>query len=229
VKTTFLPIDHEAFDSLTSEARYWVGFLMADGCLTLAKRTRKSGKTVFYKMIALNLSVKDVTHIRRFREFLKSKHKITVYTYNTNFGRTTQARFAFISPSIWHRLLNLGVKPRKSKGCSIDDSLAVDRDFWRGIIDGNGSVYISRSGKTKVPFIQLCACSKLAEQFKNYVKKLTGCTYAISKTSSQFCFTVKCNGWNAYCVIKTLYKDANVALKRKQKTANQIMEVSLVD
>src|SRR5216683_3432093 len=92
---TFLPINHAAFDALTPEARYWAGFLMADGCLSLAKRRRKNGKIVFYKLVSVQLKVTDCSHLFKLRRFLHSGHKITVCHYKTGFGWTTQARFAF--------------------------------------------------------------------------------------------------------------------------------------
>ena len=224
MQTSFIPIDHAAFDRLTPDARYWVGFLMADGCLTLAKRVRKNGKTVFYKMIALSLSAKDKAHVKRFREFLKSKHKITVYTYDTSFGRTTQARLAFISPSIWERLRALGIKPRKTEGCSIDSSLAFDRDFWRGVIDGDGSVLLANSKHSKrQAIIRLNGCLQLLNQFQAYVTAVTGNTYKISIHPTVKNFgELKLGSKPAQQLISTLYANASIALTRKLKKAQQI-------
>ena len=224
MQTNFLPINHAAFDDLTPDARYWVGFLMADGCLTLAKRVRKNGKIMFYKMIALSLSAKDKAHVKRFREFLKSKHKITVYTYDTSFGRTTQARLAFISPSIWKRLRALGIKPRKTEGCSVDSSLAFDRDFWRGVIDGDGSVLLTKNKHTKrQTIIRLNGCLQLLNQFQAYVAAVTGNIYKISIHPTVKNFgELKLSSKPARRLISVLYTNASVALTRKLKKAQQI-------
>ena len=197
---------------------------MADGCLTLAKRTRKNGKIVFYKMVALSLSAKDKAHVKRFREFLKSKHKITVYTYNASFGRTTQARLAFISSPIWDRLLVLGIKPRKTEGCSVDDSLAFDRDFWRGVIDGDGSVLLANSKQSKrQPIVRLNGCLQLLNQFQAYVATVTGNTYKISIHPTVKNFgELKLGSKPARRLISVLYTNASIALTRKLKKAQQI-------
>ena len=223
MKTTFLPIDHAAFGTLTPEARYWTGFLMADGCLTLAKRTRKSGKTVFYKMIALCLNIKDRAHVKRFRKFLKSKHKITVFSYRSAFCWTTQARFAFISPSIWKRLCALGVKPRKSQGCSISRLLAFDRDFWRGVIDGDGTVMFTKSYNKRRPIINLNGCPRLLRQFQRFVKQVLGKVYKINFDPRVKNFgTIAVTGKSAALFARILYENASVALTRKLKRARQI-------
>src|ERR1700676_2904171 len=53
---------------LNEESAYWIGFLMADGCI---KNTRKG-----YRVINLELTETDLNHIEKFKIFVKSNNKI---------------------------------------------------------------------------------------------------------------------------------------------------------
>ena len=223
MKTHWIPFDHTVFDALTPEARYWIGFLLADGCLTLAKRKRKNGKTVFYKMVAVSLMHSDIGHLKKLRTFLKSEHRITEFHYIGGFGRAYEtrfaARFSFISPHIFDLLCHLGVKPRKTKGCSIHASLADDRNFWRGVVDGDGSIGLSFNkplGRIW-PIVQLDGCLQLLKQFSAFVTKLTHRTYTVSKHKAVKNFgRLKVGGQPAITILRLLYSEASIALERKQ-------------
>ena len=59
-------LDESVFDDpLTTEAKYWVGFLMADGCVTF------SGETDNETCVVLGLKSSDGAHVQEFREFVE--------------------------------------------------------------------------------------------------------------------------------------------------------------
>jgi hypothetical protein len=66
-------VNHSYFNVIDSEDKaYWLGFLFADGCI----RKTKTGSQV-----VLKLSVKDESHLIKFKNDLNSEHKIF---YNVN-------------------------------------------------------------------------------------------------------------------------------------------------
>ena len=210
-----LYINHEAFDELTPEARYWIGYLAADGCLTYAKRKRKSGKIALYPMVSVTCCVRNKHHLESFRRFLKSGHKITVYTYETSFGITTQAKFAFISSRIWAALERCGLTPRKSVSLKVAEDLELDADFWRGMLDGDGSIGIQNYGKRTYASVQLDGSLHVLTQFQRYVEIVTGNVYKVSAHPSIKGFgRLKLNSKPACKLLSVLYGNDNVALKR---------------
>jgi transposase-like protein len=60
-------LDESVFDTITEESAYWIGFLMADGCIGSKK-----------PVVSLCLADEDRHHVERFRSFLKSSHKISI-------------------------------------------------------------------------------------------------------------------------------------------------------
>ena len=65
-------LDETAFDVVTPESAYWVGFLMATGSITRAG-TRSPA-------IAVTTADEDRAHLERFRSFVKAMEPITVGT-----------------------------------------------------------------------------------------------------------------------------------------------------
>lgn len=109
----------------TEEKAYWLGFLYADGYVSL-----KENK------IELSLSTQDLTHIEKFRDFMKIKNKIS-YRKNTN-----SYRISFRSIKCKEDLINKGCVPNKSLTLSFPNNEKVPsnliRHFIRGYFDGDG-------------------------------------------------------------------------------------------
>jgi hypothetical protein len=111
---------------LSPEAKYWIGFLMADGCVS--KRSE----------VTLELKGSDEEHVRKFRAFIKSDAPIK---------ETSQrcARIAIRSIDLALVLADYGIVPRKSLIACAPAALLYSRDFWRGMIDGDGCISPTRS------------------------------------------------------------------------------------
>jgi hypothetical protein len=219
-------INHDAFSELTPEALYWIGFMLADGCVRLEKRVFKTGTIKYYKSVSIALAVRDIEQLRRLKDFLQSGHKITEYLNKGTFGAYTQCRLSFLSPTIFDRLSEFGVVPNKTEGTSLPDTVALDKNFWRGFVDGDGYITISRSWKSRVPFIGACGCESVISSFQAYLEHLTGTRYSITPSlSTKKCVAIKVNGPQAVKVISVLYGDATVSLSRKLETARQILKI----
>jgi len=59
------PLNEGAFDTLTPEAAYWLGFLLADGSVSDAG------------LLTLRLAAVDREHVERFRAFVGAGHPVT--------------------------------------------------------------------------------------------------------------------------------------------------------
>ena len=115
---------HSAFDVLTPEACYWAGFLFADGCIWNDPRPGRGPQLI------LALAAKDRHHLRAFRRFLGSNHKLVVRRRNTNGREHLMVHFAVTSRRLCEKLGEYGMtsKPRIVRS----EELVLSRDFWRG-------------------------------------------------------------------------------------------------
>ena len=195
---------HDAFEILTPEALYWCGFFAADGAIVL-----KDGRS---PEIAVVLAAKDEQHVRKFRDFLCSTHAIINIAPNKLGG--CAVRFAPRSRQIAESLCRLGVK----RG-PIDDVLAGSRDFWRGVIDGDGYIGIS-GGHAQ---FKLVGQEWLLDDFRRYIARLGTRTHVRPHKSI---FVVATTHGGAERICDHFYTDATVALDRKLNAAKTIRSLA---
>lgn len=114
---------YEAFDEITPESAYWAGFIFADGHVV-----KESDRQ---RVVSVGLAEVDYQHLVKLRSFLRSDHAIT----RTTNGDHAACIYAPTSAYMCDRLLELG----RYEG-EIADELVTSRDFWRGVVDGDGSL-----------------------------------------------------------------------------------------
>ena len=208
-------VNHSAFDLITEESAYWVGFLMADGCITEAAGGHRP-------QVRLQLQWSDQQHVQLFKEFIQSTSPIKKYQRKLHrTGRTfAYCSFSFTSQRIAERLAQFGVVPRKTKTAKAI-ILEGNQHFWRGVIDGDGCLTWS-AGK---PVISLAGSQSLVIQFAEFIRashgfKLTpknyrshGQGWAIEATCQKACV-----------IVRHLYESCHIALNRKLERASLIIE-----
>lgn len=206
------PLREIVFDNVNEESAYWVGMLMSDGCVYVDK----SGS---YR-ITLSLKVDDIAHIELFRDFLGSKNKIGI-NRKIKHGKTfLYSRIIITSNKIAERLMKYGVKPRKSLTAKVV-GLENDKNFWRGMVDGDGWVKINKHG---YPVVGLCGSRSCCKQFRRFVLSICpDCKSSVKKIGKiSYWRTV---GRHAVKIIDCLYSDNIVSLKRKCEVAVSIIGV----
>lgn len=206
-------LDESVFDTVTPESAYWVGFLMADGAVT----THRQGAP----QIRVNLSETDREHLLKFRSFLKSSHTVSRIVLNDHRpgweNSQPQASLSVASARLSEALARFGVVPRKSKTAEVRGGLEHNRDFWRGVVDGDGSVGFS-GGR---PVLQLAGSRPLMEQFLSYVQTVAE-TKAQVRPSGPI-WAIGVTGKAAVQVIQALYEGSRVSLDRKRVKAEGIL------
>lgn len=220
-KASGYELDETVFDELTPESLYWLGFLFADG-------------NVSGSQIQMNLSRKDRGHLEKFKAFMKSGHSIYdgVMPGNEHRGASEYSKFIFCSTKIRDRLYELGLTERKSLTAKAPEEVLDSTDFWRGVIDGDGSVSIHdkkevTTGKYtytgyKTPILFLCGSHTMVGQFAEFVCRSTKFVGKILPRGNTSEFKVQGN--TAKPVVELLYKDAIVYLERKYEIAQEIIE-----
>jgi hypothetical protein len=191
-------LDEGVFDQLTPESAYWVGFFMADGCVY----------DYGAPMLALVLGNKDAEHLARFRAFLRAGNPLHVRDNGTTGLYVSSRRLA-------ESLAKYGVLPRKSLVAKVV-GLEWDRDFWRGVVDGDGSVKMTPSGASVLPSLALCGSEALVVQFTAYCRHI----YPALGAGTALCpagkiWRIRTAGYGAQAIIAALYQGAALALPRK--------------
>jgi len=209
--------DSLAFENAedTEHKAYWVGYMMADGCVT------NYGIRRHLKKVVLTVSDKDGEHLLKFKSFLKSQHKLVKLSDTGRYPSKYACRFLAIgSNELAASLERYGVVPQKSLTARVR-VLEYNRHFWRGCIDGDGWVSMPGGKAT----IGLCGSQNIVEQFGTFVTATTGAPpHRIRyQGRSTKCFRITYTGKRAVIIIKLLYGDCQIALSRKHAMANHVI------
>jgi transposase-like protein len=126
-------------------AAYWLGFLMADGCVSIDRSFAGNAPR-----IAVTLKGDDVGHLELFRQFTGIEMPIRVVEYVTKMGfPTSRATYAFSQEEIATTAMSYGIIPAKTLVARVDDRLAWNPHFWRGMVDGDGCLYETKAGRIR--------------------------------------------------------------------------------
>ncbi len=212
-------LDHEAFDVLTEASEYWMGFLCADGSID---DTSGSGSP----QLMMDLALKDKGHVEKFRSFLKSTHTISERVnktskgyHNGKGGEAVAYRVRSVRLVDALRRHGLGGKsPTRVPDATIENS----PHFWRGAVDGDGTVRwtTDRAGNTYAN-IMLCGHMPLMEKFQAFLLR-NGLVANIIDTASGI-YQIRLLGSGALRLIEILYGQATIALDRKYLVASDII------
>lgn len=199
-------VDETCFEELNEESLYWAGFIAADG-------------NVHNDYIKIAIIKSDAEHVKKFIQFTKSEHQLGIY------DKTNKASISFYSPKMAEDLLKFGVTPRKSLTYCPTEICVNSRDFWRGMVDGDGSVFAPGYKNYKHSQIRLYGSIGAVSAFKKYIEDNVCKTISsIHKHSSIFRFSI--SGVVASKVITHLYGGNPVyALNRKYDSAKIVMDV----
>ena len=200
-------LNHDAFNHFSYKMEYWCGFIAADGTLVVRNESAPE--------LALVLSARDRMQIIKFRKFLGSTHAITDFTPKDAYSVHDVCRFAVRSSQIVSRLQVLGVK----KG-PLASRLVRSRDFWRGVVDGDGWVGISQGA----PRLELVGEYWLLNEFVQYLRFSQVPTKATIRPHKSIYRIGFCRG-SAQAVARLLYRDASVGLDRKVEMAARISQL----
>lgn len=89
-----------------------------------------------------------------------------------------------------------------------------ENDFWRGVIDGDGSIGVKKNEEQ--PFISLTTKSELLkESFCNYIYKLTNFKPKINRNMRDDIYNITIHGEKAQIIGKTIYENSMIYIDRK--------------
>jgi hypothetical protein len=203
-----------AFDVITEQSAYWLGFLMADGSVTSSK-----GKNA----VSVCASVKDFSHLDALRKWLHATCPVTRYISKCSNGALVKmCVFRFSSERIVAALARYGVVPTKSLTAKVSNDLKTDRHFWRGVLDGDGCLGIYGMS---TPLVHLSGSLYLCQQFAGFASQSLGLKYRarVTKIGRYAIFRLGSN--NARVMASALYSNCTIYLPRKHAIAQRIISL----
>lgn len=199
-----LPLNHEAFDSYGEQAEYWAGFLLADAHIA---KPRGNGQP----QLELCLSEKDACQLEAFAEFASAAHPIK----RKRSTHGVQLKLSFRSARMCSRLLELWSGNRAKLDRIPSPHLAGSRHFWRGVVDGDGSMFTGGDGSFR---FSVCGSYSLMQAFATFCEERVPMRRPKLRANKSI-FEVRAGGRTGKAIAETLYSNCTVALPRKKKLA----------
>lgn len=206
-------VDDTAFDVLTPEGLYWIGFLFADGCIS---RTDKGSPRLI-----CTLGEKDRAHVVLLRSFLKSTHAIIEVPKTKSSMGGPFVSYSVRSRPICDALTTYGIVTKRTRVPV--DALVGSHDFWRGAVDGDGWLGTARYGEHLYPYVGLSGQHLLLEAFQRFLSSRSLTVLNIVPTESGIWRVETSGSGGAGDIVRTLYENATVGLDRKLGRARAIM------
>jgi DNA-binding CsgD family transcriptional regulator len=186
----------DAFHSpMSDEAAYWIGFLLADGCVSAGGR------------VTLALAGRDLPHIRSWLRFLGSPERPIAEPKG-------KARAQVSSRELTVDLAKHGVVVGKTRANTpTSDEMAARPSFWRGMVDGDGTITIPK-GKHG-PVLLLGGSPAIMRQYADFLAQqvLDGFAPRVLEVhNTKVIMQVKIEGVRARKAIEALWGDVDLCV-----------------
>lgn len=195
----------------TPEKAYWLGFILADGCLHLTHKDN------FVGHFSIDISARDKEHLYKFSNFIEAQQDIVQFTTHPDTGNLL-AHIQLCCSKTNKDLFELGIKPNKS-GREKWITTPYPADFIRGYYDGDGYI------KKDLHSIGLVGSYELLSQIQlHFFQELNimpktigkhGIIYRIEYTAKD----------DKKKIANYLWYDNCISLNRKQKLADEIKKI----
>ena len=121
-------VNEQFFRCINTEKKaYWLGFLLADGCVD-STLTR----------LSIGLSTKDRAHLEKFRRDINCTHPILDREIKAKYKSST---IVLYSPKLVSQLTTYNITPRKSLTAKpFEVRKNLQKHYWRGVFDGDGGI-----------------------------------------------------------------------------------------
>lgn len=202
------------FDLAKPHHAYMFGFLQTD-----ANHYQGKGQK---GRISIEISARDRPILDAFKAIVPWNSTITTRTRSTNFAAHYQsATWRLCSLDARRELLSLGLLTGKKSREIAPPTVEFSRiDYFRGLIDGDGSIGFTAAGH---PFVGLVTASDaIAEFFCAEVRSVAGAIRTAKRNTRDKVFNLMVANDPAKTLAGALYYDNCLALPRKLASAHQI-------
>jgi len=205
ISKSALHFNEHFFETIDSENKaYWLGFIMADGCVSLTYKPK----------LVIKIAHKDYCHLQKWHKALESCHNINVFES----GIQSQ----HYSEKMCNDLIKLGCTPRKSNTLcfpKINENLL--NHFVRGYFDGDGCASLRTHQKTPQLRISFAGTPKFLSELKN-ILEIDNKLQPIGNNKIARSLDV-CGNKKAKQIADWMYKNATIFLERKREVCFAIL------
>lgn len=195
------------FEEDTEGSAYFYGLLLSDGNIS------EKGK------VSISLKATDSHILEDFRLAVGSNSNVT---FHTRHDSTSSCSLVFTVKPIAESLNKLGMVPRKSLSEKAPSKFLLNKDFWRGMVDGDGCIQFPENKAS--PRMYLCGSEEVCNQFLTFCKTIREdiTTDTVHMVGGLYRVTICAS--KAASVLQILYGDCNFSLKRKDVLAHKIID-----
>jgi hypothetical protein len=193
---------------------YFLGIVTTDGHMS---RSETRGK------LSVELGVADRLILDHLAHWLGNGAVVRTRTRTTNFSKNyTSAELVVTRTGLIDQLIDFGVPPGKKSGSvSVPSVPFSESDFWRGVIDGDGSLGITA---TDQPFISLVTQSELlAVAYKEYVLAVTKKELKTNRNRRDGVYNLSIFNEGAQELARHLYYSGCFGIARKIAKAQDVL------
>lgn len=194
---------------------YFYGLVLTDGTITTSTRNR--GK------IQIELSIKDRDILDKLHKIFPES-KIRVRQRSTNFSQRHESCIFSLYYKKYRDYFFMKGYPKYQKAINAKPPSGdySKCDFWRGVIDGDGSIGQIKSGD---PYISLITKSEnLAKSYLNFLKEEFGIVKICNRNKRDDCYNITVKNEDAIKLGKFLYHESNLYLNRKYQSYQQNLD-----
>lgn len=144
---------------------------------------------------------------------------------DTNFKKNYHSYLLTITDKEFAHWTEINGMPLQDKTNNITPPLNEysESDFWRGVIDGDGSIGMKKVEQQ--PFISLVTRSEsLKNSYADYIYRLTGFKPTCNRNKRDGVFNLTLHGEKALIIANALYNNANIYIDRKYQNYLQIKD-----
>ncbi len=211
-----LVVNEDYFRNWSPNMAYILGFILADGCII--KGTYKG----YSDSLKFGVQLRDIDILEKIKKELNAEHKITIVK--------NVAYFSITSQKIVNDLKKLGITYRKSLNEQVPKTTQYIRDFFRGIVDGDGGMGIDKKGQ---PTIGVWGGERVLTFIRDYfIKKMQLYSKlgrrSYSEKQRNFLYEIRYRSTSALKIISFLYNNEScLYLDRKYKLAKRCLELKI--
>jgi hypothetical protein len=201
-----------------SQLSYLIGFLQSDG--HHSSNTRNRGK------ITVELQAADRPLLEAFQSLFPMYSSISERTRDTNFKDDyTSCCWSLFDWDTRLELERLGVPiGKKSETIATPTWDFIPRDYFRGLVDGDGSLGMTGKGW---PFLSLTTKSDaIAQGFVDHVESVTGRIKKTNRNKRDAIYNLTVLKEGAQALAHNLYSDSTLRLDRKFAAYEEVMRWS---
>lgn len=185
---------------------YLYGLILTDGSIYLTTQNR--GR------ITIELKYDDKELLVKLQKYIPTA-TIRERTRNTNFKQNAHSvLWIEHNKEFRDKFIKYGIPIHdKSVTGTIPKCRYHEADFWRGIIDGNGSVGFTKKNE---PFISLVTKSeKLKDDYLDMLSRKFNIVKIINQNKRDHIYNITVKNEDAICVGDFIYENANIYMLRK--------------